>query len=167
MCIVSRVTFNVVYNIDSASSDWSREGWMKVIPRGSRSASAVNVQCVMFNVQCLTCRGWVGPPWAISRTCHSDKAQRRGISSTYFDSLSTTSVPQGRGQPALGLVCKSTVLIFSHPLTLDLLSCILLVVALLRTFVAQKYQNARHAEIPVNLFFVQESQATSFSQRGC
>ncbi len=23
------------------------------------------------------CRGGVGPPWAISRTCHPDKAQRR------------------------------------------------------------------------------------------
>ena len=37
----------------------------------------------------VICRGGVSPPKAISRTSHPDKAQRRGISSTYFDSLST------------------------------------------------------------------------------
>ena len=67
-------------------------------------------------------------------------------------------------RPWLVLLINS--LIFSHSLTLGLLSCILFVVALSCTFVAQKYQNARHTEIPVNLIFVQESQATSFSQRG-
>ena len=96
----SATAVNATCNIDSMSSDWSREGWMKVIPRGSRSASAVNVQCV-------TCRGGVCPPKAISRTCHPDKAQCRGISSTYFDSLSTGEgqgeALQGRGQPAQGL----------------------------------------------------------------
>ena len=41
--------------------------------------------------------------------------------------------------------------------TLNQLSFILLVVALSCTFVAQKYQNARHTGISVNLFLVQES----------